>query len=132
MICTMGTSISRYEVSRRCAIVDEKRYTTPAAPTAPLDAHSAAHLLDLHRPEWIVLEGVLMTMATFASQSGAFVIAEGIEDAELLDFRRATADGCYGSDTVIAAARDMDRPARPSLHLEAMLPHAVGAAVLVA
>jgi EAL domain-containing protein (putative c-di-GMP-specific phosphodiesterase class I) len=31
---------------------------------------------------------VLMAMATFASQTGAFVIAEGIEDEETLEFLR--------------------------------------------
>jgi diguanylate cyclase (GGDEF)-like protein len=36
---------------------------------------------------------VLMAMATFARQTGAFVIAEGIEDEETLDFLRAVNEG---------------------------------------
>jgi EAL domain-containing protein (putative c-di-GMP-specific phosphodiesterase class I) len=35
---------------------------------------------------------VLMAMATFARQTGAFVIAEGVEDAELLGFVRDVDD----------------------------------------
>jgi len=44
---------------------------------------------------------VLMAMALYAAQVGAFVIAEGIEDIELLDFLGAVAAGEYGGDTII-------------------------------
>jgi diguanylate cyclase (GGDEF)-like protein len=44
---------------------------------------------------------VLMAMAMFAAHTGAFVIAEGIEDADLLRFLGDVADGHYGGDTII-------------------------------
>ena len=44
---------------------------------------------------------VLMAMATFARQTGAFVIAEGIEDEDTLDFLRTIAERDFISDTII-------------------------------
>jgi diguanylate cyclase (GGDEF)-like protein len=44
---------------------------------------------------------VLMAMATFARQTGAFVIAEGIEDEETLHFLRAIDDHDLHVDTII-------------------------------
>jgi diguanylate cyclase (GGDEF)-like protein len=44
---------------------------------------------------------VLMAMATFAHQTGAFVIAEGIEDEDTLDFLRSIAERDLISDTII-------------------------------
>jgi diguanylate cyclase (GGDEF)-like protein len=44
---------------------------------------------------------VLMAMATFARQTGAFVIAEGIEDEETLQFLRAIDDRDLHVDTII-------------------------------
>jgi diguanylate cyclase (GGDEF)-like protein len=44
---------------------------------------------------------VLMAMATFARQTGAFVIAEGIEDEDTLDFVRAMDDRELSSETII-------------------------------
>jgi EAL domain-containing protein (putative c-di-GMP-specific phosphodiesterase class I) len=42
-----------------------------------------------------------MAMATFARQTGAFVIAEGIEDEETLSFLRRLDDDELFSETVI-------------------------------
>src|SRR6202049_3831369 len=44
---------------------------------------------------------VLMAMAAFAGQTGAFVIAEGIEDEETLQFLRRIGHGDLSSDTII-------------------------------
>jgi diguanylate cyclase (GGDEF)-like protein len=44
---------------------------------------------------------VLMAMATFARQTGAFVIAEGIEDGDMLEFLRSIDDRDISSHTVI-------------------------------
>ena len=44
---------------------------------------------------------VLMAMATFASHTGAFVIAEGIEDEEMLDFVRGVHEGELSREAII-------------------------------
>jgi EAL domain-containing protein (putative c-di-GMP-specific phosphodiesterase class I) len=44
---------------------------------------------------------VLMAMATFAHQTGAFVIAEGIEDEDTLHFLRTVNDGDLAADAII-------------------------------
>jgi EAL domain-containing protein (putative c-di-GMP-specific phosphodiesterase class I) len=44
---------------------------------------------------------VLMAMATFASHTGAFVIAEGIEDDEVLDFVRGVHEGELSREAII-------------------------------
>jgi EAL domain-containing protein (putative c-di-GMP-specific phosphodiesterase class I) len=44
---------------------------------------------------------VLMAMATFARQTGAFVIAEGIEDEETLEFLRRLDDRDLTTETII-------------------------------
>jgi EAL domain-containing protein (putative c-di-GMP-specific phosphodiesterase class I) len=44
---------------------------------------------------------VLMAMATFARQTGAFVIAEGIEDEDTLQFLRGIDDHDLHVDTII-------------------------------
>jgi diguanylate cyclase (GGDEF)-like protein len=59
---------------------------------------------------------VLMAMAMFAAHTGAFVIAEGIEDADLLDFLGDVADGRYGGDTIIQGGQGYGL-GRPSLEL---------------
>jgi diguanylate cyclase (GGDEF)-like protein len=45
--------------------------------------------------------GVLMAMATFARQTGAFVIAEGIEDEETLEFLRGLDDRDLTGEAII-------------------------------
>jgi EAL domain-containing protein (putative c-di-GMP-specific phosphodiesterase class I) len=44
---------------------------------------------------------VLMAMATYARQTGSYVIAEGIEDQETLDFLRAVGHGDLGPQRII-------------------------------
>jgi diguanylate cyclase (GGDEF)-like protein len=55
---------------------------------------------------------VLMAMATFASQTGAFVIAEGIEDEETLAFLRGIDDHDLHVDTIIKGGQggELGRP----------------------
>jgi diguanylate cyclase (GGDEF)-like protein len=55
---------------------------------------------------------VLMAMATFASQTGAFVIAEGIEDEETLAFLRGIDDHDLHVDTIIRGGQggELGRP----------------------
>ena len=55
---------------------------------------------------------VLMAMATFASQTGAFVIAEGIEDQETLAFLRGIDDHDLHVDTIIKGGQggELGRP----------------------
>jgi diguanylate cyclase (GGDEF)-like protein len=56
---------------------------------------------------------VLMAMATFARQTGAFVIAEGIEDEDTLEFLRSIDDRQLISDTIIQGGQGygLGRPA---------------------
>ena len=55
---------------------------------------------------------VLMAMATFARQTGAFVIAEGIEDEETLEFLRDIDDHSLHVDTIIQGGQgfELGRP----------------------
>ncbi len=55
---------------------------------------------------------VLMAMATFARQTGAFVIAEGIEDQETLQFLRSIDDHDLHLDTIIQGGQgfELGRP----------------------
>ncbi len=55
---------------------------------------------------------VLMAMATFARQTGAFVIAEGIEDGETLRFLRSIDEHDLHADTIIQGGQgfDLGRP----------------------
>ncbi|HEY5044267.1 MAG TPA: bifunctional diguanylate cyclase/phosphodiesterase [Solirubrobacteraceae bacterium] len=65
---------------------------------------------------------VLMAMATFARQTGAFVIAEGIEDEDTLQFLRAIDAHDLHADTVIQGGQgaQLGRPASSiSPHLPA-------------
>jgi diguanylate cyclase (GGDEF)-like protein len=58
---------------------------------------------------------VLMAMATFARQTGAFVIAEGIEDEDVLQFLRAINEGHQlASDAIIQGGQGygLGRPSR--------------------
>src|ERR1035441_5708899 len=55
---------------------------------------------------------VLMAMATFAHQTGAFVIAEGIEDEETLQFLRGIDDHDLHVETIIQGGQggELGRP----------------------
>jgi diguanylate cyclase (GGDEF)-like protein len=67
---------------------------------------------------------VLMAMATFARQTGAFVIAEGIEDAETLQFLRSIDDRDLSSHAIIQGGQGfgLGRPSpEPSAETPAML-----------
>jgi diguanylate cyclase (GGDEF)-like protein len=67
---------------------------------------------------------VLMAMATFARQTGAFVIAEGVEDEDTLEFLRTVSWRDLSSDSVIQGGQGfgLGRPARdPSSRWPAIL-----------
>jgi diguanylate cyclase (GGDEF)-like protein len=57
---------------------------------------------------------VLMAMATFAHQTGAFVIAEGIEDVETLQFLREIHESDLHAESVIQGGQgfELGRPSR--------------------
>jgi diguanylate cyclase (GGDEF)-like protein len=57
---------------------------------------------------------VLMAMATFAAQTGAFVIAEGIEDEDTLRFLRGIDERDLSSETIIQGGQGfgLGRPSR--------------------
>jgi EAL domain-containing protein (putative c-di-GMP-specific phosphodiesterase class I) len=61
---------------------------------------------------------VLMAMATFARQTGAFVIAEGIEDEDTLDFLRGIDEHDLASETIIQGGQGfaLGRPSRRPSH----------------
>jgi diguanylate cyclase (GGDEF)-like protein len=71
---------------------------------------------------------VLLAMATYARQTGSFVIAEGIEDQETLDFLREIADWELRPDRIIQGGQGYGL-GRPGPHLASappgLLPHAV-------
>ena len=71
---------------------------------------------------------VLMAMATYARQTGSFVIAEGIEDQETLDFLGEIEDWDLRSDRIIQGGQGYGL-GRPGPHLASalpgLLPHAV-------
>lgn len=65
---------------------------------------------------------VLMAMATFARQTGAFVIAEGIEGEDMLEFlRRVNEDHELASDTIIQGGQGFGL-GRPSHELSPDFP----------
>jgi diguanylate cyclase (GGDEF)-like protein len=67
---------------------------------------------------------VLMAMATFARQTGAFVIAEGVEDEDTLEFLRTVTWSDLSSDAVIQGGQGfgLGRPSRdPSSKWPAIL-----------
>jgi EAL domain-containing protein (putative c-di-GMP-specific phosphodiesterase class I) len=64
---------------------------------------------------------VLMAMATFARQTGAFVIAEGIEDEDTLEFLRSIDDRELVSDTIIQGGQGFGL-GRPSADIAPGLP----------
>jgi diguanylate cyclase (GGDEF)-like protein len=67
---------------------------------------------------------VLMAMATFARQTGAFVIAEGVEDEDTLEFLRTVSWRDLSSDAVIQGGQGfgLGRPSRdPSSQWPAIL-----------
>ncbi len=70
---------------------------------------------------------VLMAMATYARQTGSFVIAEGIEDQETLDFLGQIDDEDLRPDRIIQGGQGYGL-GRPSPHLASqppgLLPHA--------
>jgi diguanylate cyclase (GGDEF)-like protein len=74
---------------------------------------------------------VLMAMATFARQTGAFVIAEGIEDEETLDFLRGINDRDLSDTAIIQGGQGygLGRPS-PDLSTEspAIFDHGLGPA----
>jgi len=59
---------------------------------------------------------VLLAMATFARQTGAFVIAEGIEDQETLRFLRSIGDHDLHVDTIIQGGQGFEL-GRPSAEM---------------
>jgi diguanylate cyclase (GGDEF)-like protein len=64
---------------------------------------------------------VLMAMATFARQTGAFVIAEGIEDQDTLQFLRGIDDHDLQADTIIQGGQGFGL-GRPSAHIPSSAP----------
>jgi diguanylate cyclase (GGDEF)-like protein len=64
---------------------------------------------------------VLMAMATFARQTGAFVIAEGIEDEDTLGFLRSIGERNLVSDSVIQGGQGFGL-GRPSTVIAPQLP----------
>jgi EAL domain-containing protein (putative c-di-GMP-specific phosphodiesterase class I) len=67
---------------------------------------------------------VLMAMATFAHQTGAYVIAEGIEDEETLEFLRDIDERDLRSDTVIQGGQGYGL-GRPSTTIPSESPSAL-------
>jgi diguanylate cyclase (GGDEF)-like protein len=98
----VGTGNSGLEMLRKvdAEFVKLDRSIVTAAPTEP----SA--------------RAVLMAMATFARQTGAFVIAEGIEDEDTLQFLRGIDDHDLHVDTVIQGGQGFQL-GRPSAELPA-------------
>lgn len=93
----VGTGNSGLEVLRKTAteFVKIDRSIVTAAPSEPN------------------ARGVLMAMATFARQTGAFVIAEGIEDEDTLQFLRSIDDSDLQIETIIGGGQGyrLGRPA---------------------
>jgi diguanylate cyclase (GGDEF)-like protein len=67
---------------------------------------------------------VLMAMATFARQTGAFVIAEGIEDLDTLDFLRGIDERDLQADTIIQGGQGFEL-GRPSPSIPSAAPNAL-------
>jgi diguanylate cyclase (GGDEF)-like protein len=93
----VGTGNAGLEMLRRvdAEFVKIDRGIVAAAPTEP------------------AARAVLMAMATFAHQTGAFVIAEGIEDADTLDFVRSVDDSDLAPASLIQGGQGfgLGRPA---------------------
>jgi diguanylate cyclase (GGDEF)-like protein len=104
----VGTGNSGLEIMRTTAteFVKLDRSIVAAAPTDPN------------------ARGVLMAMATFARQTGAFVIAEGIEDDDTLQFLRNVDDSDLQLDTIIGGGQGYQL-GRPSTHLPTLTPGAL-------
>jgi diguanylate cyclase (GGDEF)-like protein len=68
---------------------------------------------------------VLMAMATFARQTGAYVIAEGIADQDTLEFLRDIEEPDLRSDTVIQGGQGYEL-GRPAIALPPEPPSALG------
>ncbi len=109
----VGTGNSGLEILRKAA-TEYVKIDRSIVVAAPSDPNARA---------------VLMAMATFARQTGAFVIAEGIEDEDVLRFLRSIDDDDLRTDTIIGGGQGfgLGRPARalptslprellPSLH----------------
>jgi EAL domain-containing protein (putative c-di-GMP-specific phosphodiesterase class I) len=64
---------------------------------------------------------VLMAMATFARQTGAFVIAEGVEDGETLAFLRSLDDRHLVAERIVRGGQGFGL-GRPSRELEPQAP----------
>ncbi len=96
----VGTGNSGLEMLRKvdAEFVKLDRSIVTAAPTEP----SA--------------RAVLMAMATFARQTGAFVIAEGIEDDDTLQFLRGIDDHDLHVDTIIQGGQGFQL-GRPSTEM---------------
>jgi diguanylate cyclase (GGDEF)-like protein len=101
----VGTGNSGLEMLRKvdAEFVKLDRSIVTAAPTEP----SA--------------RAVLMAMATFARQTGAFVIAEGIEDQETLQFLRSIDDHDFHLDTIIQGGQGFEL-GRPSPDMPSDIP----------
>ena len=111
----VGTGNSGLEMLRKvdAEFVKLDRSIVTAAPTEP----SA--------------RGVLMAMATFARQTGAFVIAEGIEDNDTLQFLRTIDAGELLSDTIIQGGQgyELGRPSTSTTPPEPSTLHTAAAQV---
>jgi diguanylate cyclase (GGDEF)-like protein len=75
--------------------------------------------------------GILMAMATFARQTGAYVIAEGIEDEETLAFLRSIDDLDVRPERIIQGGQGYSL-GRPSPTIEAGLPQPLSESPLAA
>jgi EAL domain-containing protein (putative c-di-GMP-specific phosphodiesterase class I) len=64
---------------------------------------------------------VLMAIATFARQTGAFVIAEGIEDEDTLQFLRGIDEREVSAETVIQGGQGFQL-GRPSAETSSLAP----------
>ncbi|MHB1834897.1 MAG: EAL domain-containing protein [Solirubrobacteraceae bacterium] len=99
----VGTGNSGLEMLRNVSaeFVKLDRSIVGAAPTEP------------------TARAVLLAMATFARQTGAFVIAEGIEDEDTLMFLRTIADDDTRTDRIIGGGQGfgLGRPS-PNIHPE--------------
>ena len=73
---------------------------------------------------------MLMAMATFARQTGALVIAEGIEDEDTLEFLRALDEQRLDSEPVIQGAQGFGL-GRPSPSLPTQVPDILHAGQLM-
>lgn len=107
----VGTGNSGLEMLRKVG-ADFVKIDRSIVSTAPIDRNARA---------------VLMAMATYARQTGSFVIAEGIENQETLDFLGALDDWDLRPDRIIQGGQGYGL-GRPGPHLApeppGLLPHA--------